>query len=311
MDEKISIIMSVYNETEKELELSIDSILQQTYKNIEFIIILDNPLNMNLYNKIKQYSEKDKRIKFYSNLKNMGLAKSLNKGIELSTGKYIARMDADDISIETRLEKQIKFLKKNEDVYLIGGQAEQIDENNKKIRELKYECNYMLIKKIIKYRSCFLHPTIMFKRELLENIKGYRNFPCAQDYDLFYRIIDSGYKCENLPDKILKYRIRKNSISNEKKLFQLLLTDYIQELAIERNLNGKDNFSELKVKELENKFKENSFKFKKVNDLLRKIKEDKKIIYIPYIYIASKIYRKEINKRIKIFAIKLINKIKV
>lgn len=309
---KVSIIMSVYNEIETEVELSINSILNQTYLNLEIIIVIDNPNNEALIKKIKKYSEKDNRIKCIYNDKNIGLANSLNKGLKISTGDYIARMDADDISYPLRIEKQVEYLEKNKDIFLLGCQAEKIDDKNIKIGNIKYVCDYSIIKILMKYRSCFLHPAIIFRREVLLETGGYRNFPCAQDYDFFSRIIDLGYRGENLSETLIKYRVRENSISSEKRLLQMILSSYIQLLSRERKENGKDSFSDEKIKELEKTFLANKDKFDRLNKIVIKIKKQKGLMYcfIPYIYIASKYYRREINNKIKIFIIEKIIKIK-
>ncbi len=102
--------MSTYNETVEELKKAIDSILTQTFKNFEFIIILDNPQNYEHKKVINEYLSKDKRIIFLINESNIGLAASLNEGIENAKGDYIARMDADDISMPNRLEKEYNYL---------------------------------------------------------------------------------------------------------------------------------------------------------------------------------------------------------
>ena len=112
MNNEISVIMSCYNETEKELSESINSILSQTFKNIEFIIVDDNPTNTTLKNLLIKYGN-DKRVKLVFNDTNLGLAQSLNKAIDISTGEYIARMDADDIALPTRFEAQLEFLENN------------------------------------------------------------------------------------------------------------------------------------------------------------------------------------------------------
>ena len=126
----ISVIMSTYKENIDDLKMSIESILNQTYKMFEFIIILDNPNNHIHEEIIKEYSKIDKRIKFYKNDKNIGLAMSLNKGISLAQYEYIARMDADDISLSNRFDKQVKFLQENPDISLVATNKILIDENN-------------------------------------------------------------------------------------------------------------------------------------------------------------------------------------
>ena len=123
----ISVIMGVYNEKIEWVEKAILSIINQTYTNFEFIVILDNPQNEELKNLISEFSLKDKRIKLYVNEENIGLINTLNKGLKLAKGKYIARMDADDISCGDRFEKQINFLEQNNNIVLVGGLNEYID----------------------------------------------------------------------------------------------------------------------------------------------------------------------------------------
>ena len=130
--EKISVIMSVYNEKERELKAAINSILGQTYQNLEFIIILDNPLNKELQIVIEDYAERDSRIRFFINTQNMGLVRSLNKALKYVTGSFIARMDADDISLKSRLEDQLNYLIKNNADFVFAG-IEYIDEDDKKL----------------------------------------------------------------------------------------------------------------------------------------------------------------------------------
>lgn len=109
---EISVIMSTYNETEDQIDLAINSILNQSFANFELILINDNPDNNKLDNQLRDYKRKDQRIKYIKNLENMGLASSLNIGLKNASSKYIARMDADDISMPDRLKVEIDFLKK-------------------------------------------------------------------------------------------------------------------------------------------------------------------------------------------------------
>ena len=121
----ISVIMSVYKESPQILEQAIESILNQTFRTFEFIIILDNPSNFEAEKIIRKFSNQDNRIIYVKNEMNMGLSKSLNKAILISKYEYIARMDADDISLPTRLEDQLLYMKKN-NLDLVGGYIEQI-----------------------------------------------------------------------------------------------------------------------------------------------------------------------------------------
>ena len=155
----ISIIMSTYKEEENLLRESIESILNQTYKDFEFIIILDFPEN-NLHKKIiEEYSKIDNRIRFFVNEKNLGLTGSLNRGLSLAKGEYIARMDADDISLPYRLERQLEYIKKNQ-YDLIGGITQMIDEDGNSIYSIqKVPTDFNKIKKALRYGQCIAHPT--------------------------------------------------------------------------------------------------------------------------------------------------------
>ena len=124
----VSVIMSTYKEKEKFLREAIESILNQSFQDFEFIIILDNPDNELHISIIEEYALKDKRIRFYKNETNLGLTQSLNIGLSLAKGKYICRMDADDISENNRIELQKYYLEEN-NFDLIGGITQIIDEN--------------------------------------------------------------------------------------------------------------------------------------------------------------------------------------
>ena len=129
----VSILMSTYNETPKELDESINSILHQTYSNFEFLIINDNPNNCELEETLKTYV--DSRIRIIRNEKNLGLVKSLNAGLKLCEGQYVARMDADDISRQSRIQDELLYLKKNH-LDMIGSYIETIDEHGETIKSL-------------------------------------------------------------------------------------------------------------------------------------------------------------------------------
>ena len=132
---KISVIMSIYSEKEEWIKESIDSILSQTFRDFEFIIINDNPKRKENENLLLEYSQKDNRIIVITNKENIGLTKSLNKGLSIAKGKYIARMDADDISFPTRFQKQIDFLDKNTEYVLCGANISYFGSEEKIIEQ--------------------------------------------------------------------------------------------------------------------------------------------------------------------------------
>ena len=210
--EKISVIMSVYNEKERELKAAIDSILGQTYQNLEFIIILDNPLNKELQIVIEDYVQKDSRIRFFINEQNMGLVRSLNKALKYATGGFIARMDADDISLKTRLADQLKYLKKNNADFVFAG-IEYIDEDDKKLFAEKAKGNTPdSCKRTLKYVNCSFHPTWLFKKDILEKLHQYNPVEYAEDYDFICRAVHEGYCVCGQNKVLLQYRIRNTGI---------------------------------------------------------------------------------------------------
>ena len=204
--------MSVYNEPEKFLRESIESILNQTFKDFEFIIVLDNPNNKKAEEIIKDYQKKDKRIIFIKNRKNLGLAASLNKGINLANGKYIARMDGDDISFPKRLEKQLRYMRKNKNTDLLFSWVYFIDENGNILREFKPErYKFKEIKKYFFKEQLLIHPTIFAKNKVLKNNLYDERQTKSQDYELWMRLMAKNYKFDIIQEFLLKYRIPKEN----------------------------------------------------------------------------------------------------
>lgn len=223
----ISVIMSTYKEDERLLRESIESILNQTYRDFEYIIILDYPDNDVHKSVIEEYALKDDRIHFYVNEKNIGLTDSLNRGLSLCHGQYIARMDADDISLPDRLERQMKYLEKNH-YDLIGGITEMINENGSLLYSIKsVPTDPKKINKALRYSQCIAHPTWLGRKEVFEKNAGYRHMPLCEDYDFTLRAVLNGFVVSNLNEAVLKYRMTSNSISRSNLFEQYLYMSYI------------------------------------------------------------------------------------
>lgn len=268
---KISVVMGVYNEKREWLTKTIDSILGQSYPDFEFIIILDKPDNEELKKVIEDYKEKDHRVKLYINEKNLGLIKTLNRGISLAKGEFIARMDADDIAEKYRFEKQVAILDKDPKIALVGSRMIFIDEMDNVIGEEKHiPTSYEGIKIALKYHNIFCHPSLMYRTDVARNIGGYREVIYAEDYDFTTRIVGSGYKAMNIDEPLIRYRMRQTSISksNESKLINSTL--YVRELYNKRLKENKDNFSKEHLSTLmEN---ENKPRIKSANNMYLKAK---------------------------------------
>lgn len=202
----VSVVMATFNEAPDMVCKSIESILNQTYTKLEFFI-LDDSTNEATRQKIDSYSS-DSRVKVIRNEKRMGFVPALNKGLSLATGKYIARMDGDDISLPDRFEKQITYLEENNEVFVLGGQMNIINENDVITSERKYPVGRKKILRYELFRCPIAHPTAMFRYELIE--KGFRydeTLKRAEDLNLWLSIQKAGFRIENLPDKLLNYRV--------------------------------------------------------------------------------------------------------
>ena len=221
---KISVVMPVYN-AEAYLSEAIESILNQTFTNFEFIIVYDASTD-NSYKIIEEFLKKDKRIIFLINKNNLGLAESRTKGTKYATGKYLAVADADDISIPTRLEKQYNYLEKHSDFGVVGGFIQLFDSQTQKIIGVRkyYEDDSNLRKRLFLYCP-IAQPVCMIRKEVFDNIGYYDpKYPLAEDLDLWFRI-GTRYKFANIQEILLKYRVHKNSttISKIKKMEAMTL----------------------------------------------------------------------------------------
>ena len=235
----VSVIMSVYNEREDWLIESIESVLSQSYENLEFIIILDNPGNKKLDVLIEGYCKCDARVRYFKNEKNIGLVKSLNSALSYAQGEFIARMDADDISMTCRIEKQMSYLNSHPDIDFMGARCINIDENNMELyRDAIIPEDMKLIKSCLENVDFINHPTWFFKKECSDKLKGYREITCAEDYDFLLRLITNGFKIANTNEFLVKYRIRSSGISKSNSLKQLLYSKHVVKMYKDREKYG-------------------------------------------------------------------------
>lgn len=202
---KISVIMGVYNPKDKSmLKKSIESILQQTYRNIEFIICDDNS-NDEIKEILNYFKKKDDRIIIINNNDNLGLAASLNNCLKIATGEYIARQDDDDISKENRLEEEIEFLEKNTKYDFVGCNLELFNSNG--IWGYRKH-NEKPVKKDFLYGNQFPHPAMLLTKKCIDDVNGYKVKEITrrtEDYDLFMRLYAKGYKGYNLQKYLYQY----------------------------------------------------------------------------------------------------------
>jgi len=256
----VSVLMPVYN-SEDYLDTAIMSVLNQTFNNFEFLIIndcsTDNSLNL-----ISSYT--DDRIRVFSMKENSGISETLNFGLSKARGRYVVRMDSDDICLPNRIKKQVEFLENNKNYALCG--------SNYKILNTEYKVNlpenHDLIKVYLLKNCCIAHPTVVFRKSILEQNKllySKENEP-AEDYNLWVKLILKG-KFYNIQEELLEYRVhekqisQKNKIAQDRKSFEVKI-DYLKSFyksltknevtLLEKHFIKKKKIEELDIKKLKN-----------------------------------------------------------
>jgi len=212
---KITVLMSCYNAADY-LGEAIDSVLYQTFKDFEFILIDDGSTD-NTLNIIKRYAQSDGRIIIVEK-DNSGLADSLNKGIKIAKGEWIARLDADDIAFPKRLEKQLNYVKDKQDYVLIGSGCITIDKSGKKIKDYKYPSESRnIINWLVKGKSSFPHSSAFYLTSVVRRLGGYRpRITYAEDIDLWLRLSTIG-KIGCIEEPLIKLRKHDGSITAREK----------------------------------------------------------------------------------------------
>jgi len=208
---KITVIMSAFNEQEFISE-TIKSILNQTFSDFEFIIIDDGSQDKT-FDCIKRFN--DPRILIIRQ-SNIGLTKSLNKGIRISKGEYIARVDAQELYHPSRFEKQVKFLDANPNIAVVSNWARFVDKKGNLIYFKKRPCLAIEIKRFLGFLNPIIHTSCMIRKKFLIKIGGYNeNFPYAQDYELWLRLATK-YELANIPEFLCTIKVSSQGISTIK-----------------------------------------------------------------------------------------------
>jgi glycosyltransferase involved in cell wall biosynthesis len=202
---KASVVMSVHNE-ERYVSKAIRSILEQTFDDFEFIIIDDDSTD-GTTEILSNYQQKDARIRVLRHQSKKGLAQSLNEGIRIAQGRYIARMDADDISLPTRLEKQVAFLDMHPEVGLVGTLCYEVDENDVIVRRWSLPSSTSDVRKALLDLNPLVHTSVMIRKEVFAEIGYYdETLQYSQDYELWLRIARK-YEIANLPEPLVMLRV--------------------------------------------------------------------------------------------------------
>jgi glycosyltransferase involved in cell wall biosynthesis len=239
-DAKVTVLMLAYN-AEEYIREAIDSILNQTFRDFELLIILDSKTSDLSKDIIKTYM--DKRIRLIENKKSMNLSELRNKGLRLAKGEYIAIMDADDISYPNRLEVQYKYMEKNPDVGIVGSWNEVIDDVGRVIEFWNGNHSSEDIYYILNFRNCLTHCSTLFRKDLVVNNGGYNEtMNLSEDYELYNRISKIA-RIYQIQQPLVKWRRHNNSIGLRKR----------NELIERANSVVRDNLEHLIEEKIDNK----------------------------------------------------------
>ena len=241
--------MPVFN-SEQFVAEAIESILNQTFKDFEFLILDDTSTDKS-FRIIKDFEQQDSRIKVYQNEKNLGVVESRNKLISLSKGKYIAWLDSDDIALKNRFEKQINFLEAHPEIGMAGAFPIIIDENGNKIRKWWFETDPQKLKIELFFHSPFLSSSVVIRKSALPRNCYDSKFPVAEDFDLYSKISENS-DIANIPEILVKYRINSKGLSksNTEKMEQLsvqVIKEHAERLGIELEENTIKNLRKAKT----------------------------------------------------------------
>ena len=229
----INAILSVYN-GENYIEESIASILNQTFQDYELIIVNDGSTDGTTH--ILDKYRKENKIRILSNPSNIGLTRSSNKALSIAKGRYVARMDADDISEPTRLSQQIQFMERNARITVLGT-AFQILQEGRNGNVITMPATNKSIRRYLPFRFCFCHPSVMFRKKAIDNIGGYKASGSCQDLELWLRLSrDKKIQFANLDKPLIKYRIHPNQIKGSKKAYKATATYLFKEALQQRSL---------------------------------------------------------------------------
>lgn len=216
---KYSILLPVYHKDKKEyLILSIESMLNQSVKSDDFVIVKDGPLTEELDELLDKYAaNKDNHINIISLESNGGLGAALDFGLQHCKNELVARMDADDISLPTRCERLLELFEKDPNLAIAGTNMDEFSEDPSVLVSSRVvPSNYEDIKKFIRRRNAFNHPTVMFKKSEVKRAGSYSSNGNIEDMDLFSRMISAGCIAANIPESLLLYRANKDNFKRRK-----------------------------------------------------------------------------------------------
>jgi glycosyltransferase involved in cell wall biosynthesis len=276
MTPKVSVVMSVFN-NESYIREAVDSILNQTFKDFEFIIINDGSTDRTR-EILSSYT--DERIRLFDQ-ENRGLTRSLNRGLSLANGSYIARMDGDDISEPERFAEEVRFLDQNEKMGLVGTFAYRMDEQGRIVSLSKYKTTTEEIREDLWADCSFCHPSVMFRKICTDEVGMYREkVGPSEDYDLWFRITER-FDVANIPMPLHKFRINSLGVTMARRFEQLRYIMLVRLLAEERKKYGQDSLERWSLEEISTTLE---------NFLPKTPENERTVLASNYVYLADVYY---------------------
>jgi glycosyltransferase involved in cell wall biosynthesis len=245
---KVSVVIPIHGNPAF-LEDALRSIYSQTYKNIEIIAVLDRADPW-----VREFLLSESQIHpiLVIGSSAPGISAALNLGITNSSSQYIARFDSDDLMYANRIESQVDFLESNPNVVCLGTQIDFIDSDSKFIRRSNYPLASPDIEKWLSLRNCIAHPSVMFRKVIIQNAGGYRSFfNSTEDYDLWLRLVEFGSIC-NLPGVLNGYRVSTLQSTKQNVDRRIILESIVRGVQVQPYILEKDTLEELNTYSTEN-----------------------------------------------------------
>lgn len=236
----ISVLVPAYN-VAPYVEEAIGSLCKQTYQNIEIIVVDDHSTDDTL-RKLSKLEDEDSRIKVFSKKNNSGIVDTLNLGLQHCNGEYIARMDADDVAMEYRLQRQLDYLEKNPEIDIVGSSTLTMNMNGVVQQLSNVPVGQTKIKKTIKLFSPCFHIWLA-KADVYKKLEGYRALAPAEDYDFLLRASTLNFVIDNIPEPLMKVRVRDGNTADVAGLKQRKAHCYVVHMYKQRLKKGYDNYS--------------------------------------------------------------------
>ena len=244
MAPRVSVIMSTFHEAEAVLSEAVQSVLHQTMSDFELVIVDDNPENRAMKEQLEALARQDPRIRLVFHEENRGPGASFDTGTQAARGKYIARLDADDISLPDRLAVQCAYLDAHGECDILGSNRQDIYDYGRN-RGIGTDFSFADedIEKILPFGMLFVNSSVMMRRQVCEVLRRHRNLPAAEDYDYFLRALSAGFRFHIAEEVLLKYRIRESGVTRSDLAGALACTLYAADLYRQREKRGADTFS--------------------------------------------------------------------